>query len=175
MNANVIALTPNSSTLLVSPLGSSPAHGERDRHPIRSTSRGRSHLSDLRPAVQLDVAYTPVRHASDAAAPFPGDGVSTAESSLALSPMKLNKGAFGRSLENHVGRSDIGGQASIESIDPEESGEYTSDEEEDEEWGLVDRMRLWRHDAMSQHLYETAVFWGDKVLAWTSMCRNFHY
>jgi anaphase-promoting complex subunit 6 len=36
------------------------------------------------------------------------------------------------------------------------------------EWGMVDRMRLWRHDALMQHLYETAAFWGDKILSWTS-------
>jgi anaphase-promoting complex subunit 6 len=33
---------------------------------------------------------------------------------------------------------------------------------------MVDRMRLWRHDALMQHLYDTAAFWGDKVLSWTS-------
>ncbi|THV04469.1 TPR-like protein [Dendrothele bispora CBS 962.96] len=33
---------------------------------------------------------------------------------------------------------------------------------------MVDRMRLWRHDAMMQHLYETAAFWGDKILSWTN-------
>ncbi|KAF7327565.1 TPR-REGION domain-containing protein [Mycena kentingensis (nom. inval.)] len=36
------------------------------------------------------------------------------------------------------------------------------------EWNIIDRMRLWRHDALMQHLYETAAFWGDKVLSWTS-------
>ena len=36
------------------------------------------------------------------------------------------------------------------------------------EWGMVDRMRLWRHDALMQHLYETAAFWGDKIVNWTS-------
>ncbi|KAJ8586943.1 TPR-like protein [Rhizopogon salebrosus TDB-379] len=39
---------------------------------------------------------------------------------------------------------------------------------EDGEWGMVDRMRLWRHDALMQHLYETAAFWGDKILSWTN-------
>jgi len=39
---------------------------------------------------------------------------------------------------------------------------------EEGEWGMVDRMRLWRHDALMQHLYETAAFWGDKILSWTS-------
>ncbi|KAI0087322.1 TPR-like protein [Irpex rosettiformis] len=42
------------------------------------------------------------------------------------------------------------------------------DEPEGYEWGMVDRMRLWRHDALMQHLYETAAFWGDKVVSWTN-------
>ncbi|KAF9234137.1 hypothetical protein BU15DRAFT_90109 [Melanogaster broomeanus] len=41
-------------------------------------------------------------------------------------------------------------------------------EPDDGEWGIVDRMRLWRHDALMQHLYETAAFWGDKILSWTN-------
>ena len=52
-----------------------------------------------------------------------------------------------------------------------------SDNEEEEEdskyeWGMVDRMRLWRHDALMQHLYDTAAFWGDKIVSWTSTCRH---
>ena len=43
-----------------------------------------------------------------------------------------------------------------------------SDDEDEQEWGMVDRIRLWRHDALMQHMYETAAFWGDKVLSWTS-------
>lgn len=42
------------------------------------------------------------------------------------------------------------------------------DDESEYEWGMVDRMRLWRHDALMQHLYETAAFWGDKILSWTN-------
>lgn len=42
------------------------------------------------------------------------------------------------------------------------------DDEDDMEWTMVDRMRLWRHDAMMQHLYDTAAFWGDKILSLTS-------
>jgi anaphase-promoting complex subunit 6 len=43
-------------------------------------------------------------------------------------------------------------------------------EEESYEWDTIDRMRLWRHDALMQHLYETAAFWGDKLVSWTSEC-----
>ncbi|KAG9024750.1 anaphase promoting complex subunit cdc16 [Tulasnella sp. JGI-2019a] len=47
-----------------------------------------------------------------------------------------------------------------------DEGEVEGDEEE-EDWGIVDRMRLWRHDAMMQHLHGSAIFWGDKVLSLT--------
>lgn len=50
----------------------------------------------------------------------------------------------------------------------DDEGEDDDDDDEDHEWGMVDRMRLWRHDAMMQHLYDTAAFWGDKILSWTS-------
>ncbi|KAJ7284861.1 cell division control protein 16 [Mycena rebaudengoi] len=43
-----------------------------------------------------------------------------------------------------------------------------ADDESEYEWGMVDRMRLWRHDALMQHLYETAAFWGDKIVSWTN-------
>lgn len=42
------------------------------------------------------------------------------------------------------------------------------EDDDDAEWGMVDRMRLWRHDALMQHLYDTAAFWGDKIVSWTS-------
>ncbi|KAH9945212.1 TPR-like protein [Epithele typhae] len=43
------------------------------------------------------------------------------------------------------------------------------DEEEDtNKWGIVERMRLWRHDALMQHLYDSAAFWGDKIVTWTN-------
>jgi hypothetical protein len=51
------------------------------------------------------------------------------------------------------------------------------DEEEEEEqepvdpsWEMIARMRTWRHDAIHQHLYETAGFWGDKIFTWTGEC-----
>ena len=47
-------------------------------------------------------------------------------------------------------------------------GEEDSDEDEEEvTWSMIDSMRLWRNDAIMQHLYETAAFWGDKILSWT--------
>lgn len=54
-------------------------------------------------------------------------------------------------------------------------GDNMQDEEEPHEWGMVDRMRLWRHDALMQHLYETAAFWGDKVVSWTSESHAYRF
>ena len=50
-----------------------------------------------------------------------------------------------------------------------QDSEDDADDESEYEWGMVDRLRLWRHDALMQHLYETAAFWGDKILSWTSV------
>ena len=49
-----------------------------------------------------------------------------------------------------------------------QDSEIDADQEDDDGWDIVDRMRLWRHDALMQHLYETAAFWGDKIMTWTS-------
>ncbi|KAI0783626.1 TPR-like protein [Abortiporus biennis] len=53
----------------------------------------------------------------------------------------------------------------FQDYDEENDGE---DEGDGCEWGMVDRMRLWRHDALMQHLYDTAAFWGDKIVSWTN-------
>lgn len=42
------------------------------------------------------------------------------------------------------------------------------EDEERQQWGIVERMRLWRHDALMQHLHDSAAFWGDKIVTWTS-------
>jgi anaphase-promoting complex subunit 6 len=52
--------------------------------------------------------------------------------------------------------------------DADESGFLGQSEvEEDAPWTIVDRMRNWRNDAMTQHLYDSAKFWGGKVLGMT--------
>ncbi|SJL04405.1 uncharacterized protein ARMOST_07771 [Armillaria ostoyae] len=56
----------------------------------------------------------------------------------------------------------------IDTTDVFQGPEDDADDEQEHEWGIIDRMRLWRHDAMMQHLYETAAFWGDKILSWTN-------
>ncbi len=50
--------------------------------------------------------------------------------------------------------------------------EEDADADEDPTWGMIARMRTWRHDAILQHLYETAAFWGDKIFAWTGESRG---
>jgi hypothetical protein len=50
---------------------------------------------------------------------------------------------------------------------PEGAEEDEEDELGDGDEGLIAKMRVWRHDAIFQHLYETAAFWGDKVLSWS--------
>ncbi|CCM03084.1 uncharacterized protein FIBRA_05204 [Fibroporia radiculosa] len=50
----------------------------------------------------------------------------------------------------------------------QDDGDELELEGEDYQWGIVDRMRLWRHDALMQHLYDTAAFWGDKIVSWTN-------
>lgn len=50
----------------------------------------------------------------------------------------------------------------------EEEEEYYSDSTSGEvSWELVDRLRVWRNDALNQHLYSTAIFWGSKVFTKT--------
>lgn len=51
----------------------------------------------------------------------------------------------------------------------DEDGLGTSGDEFDdvERWGMIDSMRQWRQDAIMQHLYQTAAFWGDKLYSWT--------
>src|ERR1700683_2262604 len=61
-----------------------------------------------------------------------------------------------------------------ETTDVFQDSDVDADDDSEYEWGMVDRMRLWRHDALMQHLYETAAFWGDKIVSWTSECQMFH-
>ncbi|KAF9507486.1 hypothetical protein BS47DRAFT_1321216 [Hydnum rufescens UP504] len=88
---------------------------------------------------------------------------------------------------NRKGKSKLGSVAHTGSWDPSQTRtpdiiERDIDEDDDDErktnrsgsndsdprGEIVDRFRLWRHDAMTQHLYQTAIFWGDKVFTWTS-------
>lgn len=62
----------------------------------------------------------------------------------------------------HNGRAEVDGSIIEHSLsDVLESDEM--DENEDTRQ-LLSRLRLWRQDAMEHHLFETAIFWGEKVL-----------
>ena len=54
-----------------------------------------------------------------------------------------------------------------ESVESIIMGEETVEGEAQEDFTMVDRMRNWRNDAMTQHLYGTAQFWGSKVFGLT--------
>ncbi|SCV67863.1 BQ2448_5474 [Microbotryum intermedium] len=63
------------------------------------------------------------------------------------------------------------GQTSYGAADEDEDGHEDDEEQVEGEgggWTRVDRMRNWRNDAMTQHLYSTAEFWGAKILATTA-------
>ncbi|KAL8286853.1 hypothetical protein RQP46_003859 [Phenoliferia psychrophenolica] len=95
-------------------------------------------------------------------------------SALPLSPKRPGTAQSGSTATqrpprraSHLNRS-FGSQA--DAGEGEEESIYTRDEDQDEdedEFNLVDRMRNWRHDAMTQHLYSTANFWGSKIFGLT--------
>ncbi|PPQ91029.1 hypothetical protein CVT25_013954 [Psilocybe cyanescens] len=85
---------------------------------------------------------------------------STMTASPQRSPKKHKKGKLSTGKHQHP----LANDTTDVFADSEDEGE----DESEYEWGMVDRMRLWRHDALMQHLYDTAAFWGDKILSWTS-------
>ncbi|KAI0046567.1 TPR-like protein [Auriscalpium vulgare] len=96
----------------------------------------------------------------NASAPHPHN-LDPNRSILPSSPMRSSPRAH-RRAKGSIGRHPLAN-------DNTDVFQDSGDEEEDEmEWGTVDRMRLWRHDALMQHLYDTAAFWGDKILSWTN-------
>lgn len=48
------------------------------------------------------------------------------------------------------------------------------EDEAESNFTLVDRMRNWRNDAMTQHLYGTAEFWGSKVFGLTGRLHSLY-
>jgi len=57
--------------------------------------------------------------------------------------------------------------AAADGGDDDHSGFLGQSVDEAAPWTLVDRLRNWRNDAMTQHLYDSAKFWGGKVLELT--------
>lgn len=57
-----------------------------------------------------------------------------------------------------------GGHA-LDSSDEDEDEDEDVDVDQEETASTLTRLRRWRQDAMQQHLYDTAIFWGSKVLS----------
>ncbi|BEI87724.1 uncharacterized protein CcaverHIS019_0104420 [Cutaneotrichosporon cavernicola] len=49
----------------------------------------------------------------------------------------------------------------------EEEEDDDNNMDDSDSWTMIDSMRIWRSDAMTHHLYETAAFWANKILDWT--------
>lgn len=88
---------------------------------------------------------------------------------LQVSPIRHSPIRPLRRTRESIGRHPLANDTTDIFQDTTDLSEGATDEQEDEvEWGIVDRMRLWRHDALMQHLFDSAAFWGDKILSWTS-------
>lgn len=88
-------------------------------------------------------------------------------SPLRGSPRRTRK-RQGDTAERRGGGGYSGHPLANDTTDVFQESDDDADDEDEYEWGMVDRMRLWRHDALMQHLYDTAAFWGDKIVSWTS-------
>jgi anaphase-promoting complex subunit 6 len=89
------------------------------------------------------------------------------QSTLGISPIGSSPQRKRRAKSNVIlGRHPLAQNTTTDVF--QDTGIEADDEDVESEMDTVDRMRLWRHDAMMQHLYETATYWGDKVLSWTS-------
>lgn len=103
-------------------------------------------------------------------------------STLSLSPRRLSNGGS-QSTVTRGGSGTVNWAkrraSALRHFDEEEQDDNDNDNasvdvdarlgpEDDDEWTLVDRMRNWRNDAMTQHLYGTAEFWGSKVFEMTA-------
>ncbi|KAG8213232.1 hypothetical protein J3R82DRAFT_11698 [Butyriboletus roseoflavus] len=131
------------------------------RLPSTATSRNRSSISS-------SFSFGPQPMISSFAA---GDmSTSSIPRPLALDPNRSMLPSSPRaSPRRHRRLKDSGSRHPLanDTMDVFQDSETEQDLDEGE-WGVVDRMRLWRHDALMQHLYETAAFWGDKILSWTN-------
>lgn len=91
-------------------------------------------------------------------APTPGSSKSYTQPNQTFSPLP----SIRRPGVNGNGRHDA-------DMDDSVVQEDHAEEEEEEEENIIDRLRLSRNDAMQQHLYSTASFWGSKAYEMTRM------
>lgn len=147
---------PPASQFVIPPIPHLPSpSGSRHRGSIGSSfSFGPQHLVDSYIDANSSTVSNPISVALD-----PNRSVLPA-SPLRSSPRRHRRAKSSTSRHPHPLANDT--------TDVFQDSEDDADDESEYEWGIVDRMRLWRHDALMQHLYETAAFWGDKVLSWTN-------
>ncbi|GAA5914945.1 uncharacterized protein JCM6883_001771 [Sporobolomyces salmoneus] len=87
-------------------------------------------------------------------------------STLSLSPRRPSTANSGSTATTRPRRGTTGLAYTTQGDDTSYMGEQ-EEEEDQAPWTMVDRMRNWRNDAMTQHLYDSAKFWGGKVLGLT--------
>ncbi|KAF9925180.1 anaphase promoting complex subunit cdc16 [Linnemannia zychae] len=105
-------------------------------------------------------------------APGVGNGMrSIFNTGLSSIPNSARKEALLSEDNQHVDYEVFHGEGNISAVDffaPEETDRTRYlDQEQEYELDTVSSMRAWRTDAMHQHMYRTAAYWGDKVLSIT--------
>lgn len=96
------------------------------------------------------------------------------KSSALASPQKADEAEGHKMPKPDETQNELWGDAEKMMLDEDFVGFDDQSDDGDQEtewvdptWEMVARIRTWRHDAIHQHLYETAAFWGDKVFTWT--------
>lgn len=135
----------------------------QQRHPRESLSEGMSIGPE--PLLQTLAVTSPrVRGGATPSTAARGTGTARKGKSKLASVVHPSAGSAHGKLREPETRRHPGTQAETP-VDEELRASSSSDPQQRGE--LVDRFRLWRQDAIMQHLYETAIFWGDKVFTWT--------
>ncbi|KAF8273363.1 hypothetical protein EI94DRAFT_1716538 [Lactarius quietus] len=118
-------------------------------------------FNHARASINSSFSFGPQSLVNSFVGPNPSHALDPNRSVLPSSPLRSSPRAH-RRTKGSIGRHPLANDNTDVFQDSDDEGD------EDFEWGIVDRMRLWRHDALMQHLYDTAAFWGDKVLSWTN-------
>lgn len=94
----------------------------------------------------------------------PGFFANGNNSTIAISPIINPSKQFLYGLEKGLDQSSPHGSSTVSSS--RKPGERDVDSQ-------LDRLRVWRHDAMFQHQYGTAAFIGDKILSLSGIFKIF--
>lgn len=158
------------STLAISPLVQKASNAANDGRELNHDSYGRQSVV-ARPVSQI--TQTPhqdrsplvqkIRDVSHLATPAIARYNGTAGSSLLASMTK--NGLFGPALPSTLRKSSDSSGAGL--INSAEEVESTDDVFNVNELSSVEKLRLWRHDALMQHHYRTAEHIGDVIYSLT--------